>query len=387
MPQLSFPNLLLKEQSNGPFALRAAAAVMPGEGVVERPFLVIEKGRILRFGTAASIGKAFTGRALDLEDAGFPGAVIAPGLVNAHCHLEMSGLAGKTTLGKGFAAWAKSLGPHLGAPPAPEAMGKAAASMRQAGVAVVVDVSSRDPLLSAAALREAGLHGIVTMESIGRTFREPSTAGMTAAGHALYSTTPHVLQQAKEWCRNNHTVFGLHLAEHEEEEAFLLHGKGPLADMMPGKLLPKNFSIPKKSPAAYADSLKLLDRKTQAVHGVLLKDADIELLARRGTAVCLCPRSNENIGTGRAPWEALLEGGVTLCLGTDGLASTVDLDPWKDIAFVLKQKNGGLFLPSVLSWATSNPARILGLEGNYGSLAAGARACLSLLPETLKPYL
>lgn len=57
---------------------------------------------------------------------------LAPGCVNAHVHLELSHLAGRTLWGKGFTPWLESLIPLLGAPPgaaAAEALASACADL------------------------------------------------------------------------------------------------------------------------------------------------------------------------------------------------------------------------------------------------------------------
>lgn len=72
---------------------------------------------------------------------------------------------------------------------------------------------------------------------------------------------------------------------------------------------------------------------------------------------------------------------MPLCLGTDSLASAPDLDLWAELRALR------LLLPRSLSellpMVTTNPARILGISAEYGSLAPGKRAVWAVVPEDL----
>ena len=178
------------------------------------------------------------------------------------------------------------------------------------------------------------------------------------AGHALYSTDARVLQDARQWCRLKGRPFALHLAESEDETRLLLDGEGPLWDCYRGMVLPEDWAVPHLRPVAYARRLDLLGPGTLAVHGVQLEPAEVTALAASGSALCLCPRSNEYLAVGTAPVAALLESGLLCCLGTD----------------VAPQ--------ALIRCLTVNGAAALGLAG-YGRLEPGSRAVFSVLPESL----
>ena len=138
------------------------------------------------------------------------------------------------------------------------------------------------------------------------------------------------------------------------------------------------------SPVAAADALGLLGPDTLAVHVVCADAADRKRLAASGATVCLCPRSNEHIGVGRAPAMEFLRAGVNLCLGTDGLCSNADLDPYGEAAWLLEHQPE-LDLVDVLAMITTNPARFFGRTipraARLGSLEAGRLARFSVVPE------
>lgn len=99
-------------------------------------------------------------------------------------------------------------------------------------------------------------------------------------------------------------------------------------------VLPEDWAGAHLRPVAYARRLDLLGPGTLAVHGVQLEPAEVTALAASGSALCLCPRSNEYLAVGTAPVAALLESGLLCCLGTDGLSSNTDLDVRQEAVFL-----------------------------------------------------
>ena len=135
-------------------------------------------------------------------------------------------------------------------------------------------------------------------------------------------------------------------------------------------------------PLAYAAGLGLLGPGALAVHGAQLDAQEVEVLAAGGTALCLCPRSNRNLGVGAPPVRALMESGGLLCLGTDGLTSNTDLDVRQEAVYLRES----LDVPpeALVRLLTVNGAAALGLGGSgAGRLTPGAPANFCLLPEAL----
>jgi len=342
---------------------------------------------------------------------------MAPGLINAHCHLELSHLAGKTVSGHGFAAWVRSLVTALREPlpgghtsvDGPDVMQalyqRTLSDMLNTGTAHVGDVGGRYVSLThQAACHAAQEHTMPYplthfLEVLGFGPPEPEGALPKAvaaqgyaplcavalpeeallhcavSGHALYSTAPEGLRAALAWCEEQRRPFSLHLAESIEEQECLRRGTGTLHDLLAVSILPPGWSAPGLGAVEYAERLGLLSAQTLAVHCVQCSDADIERLAASGTAVCLCPRSNAYIGVGKARADAMAEAGIALCLGTDGLSSNRDLDMRRELA-ALRDAHG--FSPqAALRIATVNGAAVLGLP-LLGTLEPGKAACFSL---------
>lgn len=89
---------------------------------------------------------------------------------------------------------------------------------------------------------------------------------------------------------------------------------------------------------------------------------------------------------GRAPALKLLKAGVNVCLGTDGLCSNTDLDPYGEVAWLLAH-NPELDLVQALALITTNPARCFSrgvpLAGRLGCLAPGRLARFSVVPQAV----
>ena len=332
---------------------------------------------------------------------------LIPACVSAHAHIQLSWLAGRTLWGKGFTAWLASMIPQLGTASAAEvaaAAENACESLAASGALHVGDVGGtlRGALtLVDRACRAAGLGVSHFCEWFGfgppfidderpwpprcreELAADPDLAGRCApAGHALYSTAPEVLRAAREHCSRNNTVFSFHLAESPEENQLLISGDGPLYDCYAGTVLPEGWRPPGMRPLAYAASLGLLGPGTLAVHGVQLDAQEVEVLAAGGTALCLCPRSNRNLGVGTPPVRALMENGGLLCLGTDGLTSNTDLDVRQEAVYLRES----LDVPpeALVRLLTVNGAAALGLsDAGAGRLTPGGPAAFCILPEML----
>lgn len=338
---------------------------------------------------------------------------LMPACVNAHTHLQLSWLAGRTRWGHGFAAWLQSLIPQLVAPARDggetaqrhRAAARACAALAADGTHWVGDVGGSSPgALSRvrAASTAAGLEtrrfcewfGFAPpLTDAGRPWPPRCRAEIAAdaalenecapCGHALYSTAPDILRAAREWCAGAGRVFSFHLAESPEETELLATGAGALRACYEGTVLTPGWQPPRLRPLAFASALGLLGPGVLAVHGVQLAAEEITTLAASGAALCLCPRSNRNLAVGEAPVRALLESGTLLCLGTDGLTSNNDLDV-RNEAILLRER---LDLPprALLRLLTVNGAAALGFPRGTGTLAPGAPAVFAVIPEALAP--
>jgi aminodeoxyfutalosine deaminase len=317
--------------------------------------------------------------------------VLLPGLVNAHCHLELSSLRERIPRHHGFVPWVAALVAARGseAPEvAREATRLAVAALSESGTVAVGDVSNS--LAHLDLLAASGLEAVVFYELIGwdpaqaSSVLEQADARLRGIGprpaanvevrlaaHAPYSVSPALF----DGLRQRGGPAALHLAESEAESLFLAEGDGEWGAFLAARVGEVPFAPPRKSPVRYASDLGILHERLVAAHCVRADAADRELLARAGVSVAVCPRSNQALGVGIPPVPEMLNAGIRVCLGTDSLASAPTLDLLADAA-ALRRAFPSLAAATIVEMATLGGARALGL-GDLGSMAPGNRAALA----------
>jgi cytosine/adenosine deaminase-related metal-dependent hydrolase len=139
------------------------------------------------------------------------------------------------------------------------------------------------------------------------------------------------------------------------------------------------------TPIAFLDSLGVLNDRFVAAHCVLATDSDLDILARRGSAVAHCIGANTKSAKGVAPVKAMLERGIPVALGTDGPASGNTLDMFTQFDLFAKfhktaNKDRSAFPASeIVKLATSGAAAALKLGDKIGSIEVGKKADLVLI--------
>lgn len=314
----------------------------------------------------------------DLVDHG--SGVLMPCLVNAHTHITLSSLKGKTLLHQGFVAWVWSLIETKAETPILEAVEKAeeaARGLREDGVGLVGEFGPSFPVERI--LEEAGLEGTVWQEFLGADRPVDASLkggrGITSslAGHAPHTTDPRLLRRLKGICAAKGLPFCIHLAESKEELSFLLGKKGPWGKFLSSRGIDySDWDCFGKRPVELAQELGLLDGGTLLVHLLWVNEEETELISRSGAKVCLCPRSNFRLHGKLPRIPEFLKAGIRPCLGTDSLASVDTLSMWDEMNF-LARAYPQLSPTEILEMTTLNGAYALGRE-DLGSLEPGRKA-------------
>jgi aminodeoxyfutalosine deaminase len=319
--------------------------------------------------------------------------VLVPGLVNAHCHLELSALAHTVPGGAGLVAWARQLMKAVvetGHEARQQAALDAARAAVRLGTAGIGDVGNS--LDAAPAIGDAGLSGVLfhelvgsretaTGDALGDAARErddaadhwPASLKYVPAPHAPYSVGRELFQRIFAAAAVAGRATSVHVAEDPDEIALLRDGGGRWPAVLRAMGIDPASRVPGLTPVAYLAELGAFDGPVPPllVHMVHADAEDRRLAAEAGATVVLCPRSNLHIGGRVADVTSLLEDGLPLAIGTDSLASTPDLSLWGEMATLAAH------FPSVpadvwLAAATRNGARALGLS-TLGALMPGQR--------------
>ena len=183
--------------------------------------------------------------------------------------------------------------------------------------------------------------------------------------HAEYTSTPEVVRTLADATKAAGLRMQVHVSETQKEvqECIERHGK---------------------TPPVYLADLGLFDVPTTADHCVWLTDEDRSVLAEKGVFVACCPASNAKLGSGIADIKAMKAAGITLTLGTDGVASNNNHNMFQDLYLLALMQRAGDANPVSLSAeelvgiATSNGALSQG-RVDCGRMQVGARADLTML--------
>ncbi|MBC6459616.1 amidohydrolase family protein [Actinomadura sp. HBU206391] len=347
------------------------AGTVVGDGAV-----AVRDGVIAAVGPAADIAARYA--SAEVLDAG--GCLVLPGLINAHTHLAMAVFRGRADdvdlqgfLAEVIAAEVALLSPEMVA----AGVECAVAESVRSGVTAALDMYWFHETAADVAARTGFrlLTGPTFMDIDGPPDGLDFAARLEWAGadlaggrpyvmaHSTYTLDPGQLREVAALARKHDAVLHIHAAENAGE-----------VDMVAARY--------GRRPVELLDDLGLLGPGTVLAHAVHLTDAEIDALARTGTAIAHCPVSNLKLAAGVARVPDLLAAGVPVGLGTDGAVSSNTLDMFtalRTAAIVHKGFSGD---PTVVDarqavqMATIGSARAVGMGDRLGSLEVGKQADL-----------
>lgn len=315
--------------------------------------------------------------------------VLMPALINAHTHLELGALKGMLPHAKGFEAWVRQLikaRAELGYEALLAGIRAGINELIDTGCGAVGEIAnlgiSKGPFFASI------LGGIWFKEHLGNIPDElpaipNDPRGITSlAGHAPHTTSPDLLAGLKRATRRRNKPFSIHLSESNQEVEFIQSGKGPWADLLRERKIDfSSWPLPARSPVDYLERLKILDEKTLAVHLLQADSQDFETLTARRVSVAVCPRSNQRLHDQFPDLVRMHATGLNVCLGTDSLASCDSLNMFDEMSYAARRFSF-LSPETILAMATTNGARALGLEAEYGRLTPGYRFSSVYVPLT-----
>ena len=353
--------------------------------------VAVRDGAIVAVGSAAEVGGRF--EPAEVLDA--TGCLVMPGLVNTHAHLAMNlfrGEADDVSLEEFLRRVLRAELAQLTAEAVTVGVEAALAECLRGGITTALDMYWYPEAASEVADRVGFrlLNGPSFMDVIdpdGRDFdrrlawaeelltrrrdADPD-APMWVMPHSAYLLSREQLERIMQLARRFDARIHTHAAESagEADAVHDRHGHRPVAVLA---------------------SSGVLGPRTVLAHGVHLDDAEIELLARTGTAVAHCPVSNLFLGCGIARLPELLRAGVPVGIGTDGAASSGALDMFTGIRLAALLHKGVAQDPRTVGaeravrLATAGGAATLGLGSAVGSLTVGRRADV-IAVESARPH-
>ena len=271
------------------------------------------------------------------------GMVLMPGLINCHAHLPMTPLRGYGD-DHNLTDWLNNY------------------------------IFPKEDLWDERAIRAATLLGLAEMLRFGTT----SVSDMYYFSDTVCQCVSEV--GIKGNIARSVTVF-------EDDYCFDKHG--PSQEQNEHESCLEKYGL---TPAQILDVYHVWDTRSVAAHCVWLTEEDMDLFARRGVSPVHCPNSNLKLASGIAPVRKMLDKGLNVTLGTDGVSSSNNADLFEAVKLSALLSNGSTLDPTsltayqALKLATVNGAKAQGRENECGMIAPGLDADLIMLDFT-QPHL
>lgn len=407
--------LKAKELDEATEILQARFILPVSEPAMENAGIVLKENKILCLLDANELKELELLPNLKSKLRIFPEAVICPGLMNLHTHLDYSALKHFDNYSS-FFDWIRKLIGKSWQWSQSEWLESALAGAKElllSGASFAADASYSG--CAAEALAQSGLRGLVGLELFGvieeeaeqsfcqwlakyksfldsaspqlKAAIESKRVQITVAPHTPYSVSPALIARALDWCKEKKLPLLIHIAESDAECQWIAAGNADLDKFLQEafkKELPVlSWKGKGLSPVAHMAEHGLLDKSVLAAHLVKLSDSDIETLKANDVAAVHCPRSNSRLRNGIAQFKKMSEAGIRLALGTDSAASTDDLDILAESRFAWDLQRAvdpsfDLSAEQALYYLTLGAARALSMQDELGSLSPGKRADIAI---------
>jgi 5-methylthioadenosine/S-adenosylhomocysteine deaminase len=359
--------------------------------------LVEREGRIAYVGPRANAPDG--GDDVDLGE-----VILVPGLVNAHCHLELTAMRGFLD-GLAFREWILRLTFSRRDVLSPDMLLDAARLGVREGIqhGITTFADTGDTGAGFDAMLELGVRGICYREVFGpdpahcddaiaalaakvsemRT-RATSLVQVGVSPHAPYTVSDALFRAASAFAAREGLPLAVHVAESALESELVVDARGAFADGLRARGIA--VAPRARSPVALLEHLGVLGPRALLIHCVRVDAEDVATIVRHECAVAHCPASNARLGHGIAPLGELLDAGVRVGLGTDSVASNDRQDILDEarlaslVAAASSRRHDALSAARALELATSGGARALGLDAEIGTLKVGKSADLAAFP-------
>jgi cytosine/adenosine deaminase-related metal-dependent hydrolase len=385
-----------------PAAALRARWVIPVDGLpIQGGIVTVASGRIV------AVGENLSGRTPhDLGD-----VALLPGLVNAHTHLEFSllnaplgepGMEFSRWIGR-VVEWRRELAgswtdnPDGAATYRRQAVERGVAESLATGVAAIGEIATPDwprkcfetaevphatpflELLGAAPAKADVL--LALADEYVSSLRDSRNLRAGLSPHAPYTISLGLLRGTGELSVRERIPVAMHLAESPAELELLASHCGPLVERLQSLDAWYPGSVPRG--IRPRDYLELLAQAYRAIviHGNYLLPDEWRFLSahREKMSLVYCPRTHAYFGHAPYPLGELLAAGVRVAVGTDSRASNPDLDLWAELQHIAAH-HPDVPPETILRMGTLDGAEALGISDEFGSITAGKRAALAVVP-------
>lgn len=326
---------------------------------------------------------------------------IIPGMVNSHCHCELSHLQGKFLKGTGMAGFIdqiNALRDWAGFEVKQQLVQKWMDKMWDDGVSAMADISNDDSSFAVKASHKMYTRTFLevfgtepeqcskVMDDVAQLQVKAQTLGIDAAPtpHSCYTMSPALLKaSASAGLKSGYLSY--HSQESQEEEDLIRYGRGAMYENRRRSLMSTPPVKGTSSLVYFIDSLADIGAVPHPEHVLLVHnvcttelDARAAMQAFKKPYFALCPLSNLFIHNALPDVEMLWKMGLKLTVGTDSLSSNDNLDMVSEIV-CLHENFPSIPMGEIVRWATVNGAEFLDKEDVLGSFVIGKRPGIVLV--------
>ncbi|MGV3772978.1 MAG: amidohydrolase family protein [Verrucomicrobiales bacterium] len=371
-----------------------ARCVMPvSSPPIDNGAFKIKDGKTVMIGRYDEVRRIASGDVIDLQE-----VAVCPGLVNAHCHLDYTDMAGLLLRPRQFPDWIKAilnLKAHWSFTEYAKSWLNGAQMLLRSGTTTVADIEAAPELIpevwDSTPLRVLSFFEMTGVKSNrapadilneAMAHQEKFAADdqkhqFALSPHAPYSTTGELLKAAAAIASEKNLLMSIHAAESESEFEMFKSGAGPFFDWLKSQRNMSDCGL--GSPIEHLHRHGVLGPNTLVIHANYLTEGDVQTLARTRSSVVHCPRSHQYFGHRPFPWQALKTAGVNIALGTDSLATVLmkgKVSPSLDLKeeMLLFHQTNGASPEETFKMATMHGAKALKKEGQIGELKLGSFA-------------
>jgi aminodeoxyfutalosine deaminase len=371
--------------------IRARYVLPMDQPLIDDGAVVVEGDKIVAVGKTSEIRAAHTGEVRDLGE-----RVLAPGLINAHCHLDYTRLRGEVEWRGSFTGWllqlisAKQLHPEkefAGAIP------RGIDMLAKSGTTTVVNIESYPGLLDQVLPTKLRVWWCLELIDLNRKDEAKAVVeaaveliaahpnvrgGFGLSPHAPYTVSEELYRLSAQYARGRNIPLTTHVAESEEEDEMIRRGTGQMYDYF--LRAGRDMSDCKRAgPVQLLSEYEVLGPGCIAAHANCLTPLDITLLRQTGTHVVHCPKAHQFFHRDMPFIQTMKEQGINICLGTDSMASNDSLNMLEEMQ-QMAQIFPRLSPQELLEMATVNAAKALNQVEKLGRITPGAWADLIAAP-------
>ena len=334
----------------------------------------------------------------DLAELEIHRGVLIPGMINTHCHMELSHMINKIPTGTGLIPFISQVVKFRDFPQEiiDSAIEAADRYMYSQGIVAVGDISNKADTANVKANSDIRYYTFVEMfdfiqdsmteamidqysEVYGKHNKENGNS-KSYVPHAPYTVSDRLYKFIKQNNTPNSTV-SIHNQETKHEDDLFNNKSGDFLDFYEGFGFPlKDFKATGKNSIHHAMSQMDPKQRTLFVHNTRTTSSDIAAAQEWSENVywATCANANLYIENSLPNYQAFIDANANMTIGTDSLSSNWQLSVFEEMK-TIKKYNSYIPTSTLLEWATSNGAKALGFDDTLGSFTVGKNPGIVLI--------